>query len=652
MYIKNSKSDQSKNQKNDIIRKKVPHISLFDNINQIAYVADPKTYEILYVNTYFEKLLGENPIGKKCYEVFHNIEYPCSFCTNKKILNEKGKPYEWEHYNPVLKKSYLITDQIIKWSDGRDVRFEFAIDITKLKNKELKLQKTKQESREHAEELEKLMDLIPAAVWISKDSNCNVILGNKKANEFYDALEDEHVSESSIDGEKEFNFKNKKELNPIELSMHKAACIGKDVKHTELDMLTPSKKKISLWGNASPLFDEMGNVRGSIAAFLDISEQKKLQERIRKSEERLRLAQKAAEIGTWDWNIPTNELIWSEEIKDIFGIDPDDFEGTYDSFLGYVHPDDRRFVKDSVYLCLKEDKEYDIEHRIIHPDGSVHWVRENGDVIRDSNGDPLRMIGIVQEITQRKQNEKKITRLNYNLLHQTAELSAVNKELEAFSYSVSHDLRSPLRSIDGFSQALLEDYEELLDDEGKDYLNRIRKATSRMAELIEGLLKLSRITRHELEIKKINISKMSETIIDSFKKNNPKRNVNVTIHTNLVTNADKHLVQIAIENLIGNAWKFTNKKEKAHIEIGKTRKNGIKTFFIKDNGAGFNLKYADKLFTSFQRFHTVDEFEGNGIGLGIVSRVINKHGGDIWVDSEVGKGTTFYFTFEKEKNEG
>lgn len=649
------RSTRVESEKESIDIESVPQVSLFECINQIAYVADPKTYEILYVNKYFEKLLAENPVGKKCYEVFHRVNHPCSFCTNKKILSKKDKTYEWEHYNPVLNKHYLITDQIIKWSDGRDVRFEFAIDVSKLKEKDRKLRESEKKSRERAEELEKLMDLIPAAVWISNDSNCEIILGNKKANEFYEAIDGENVSAGSIHGEKNDVrrfFVNGKELQLDELPMQKAAIEGVDVKHTEIEVLTPGGEMITLWGNASPLFDSEDNVRGSIAAFLNISEQKNLQKRIAESEERLRLAQKAAEIGTWDWELGTNKLIWSDEIKEIFGLEHNDFGGDFDSFVKFIHPDDYDFVVESVNSSLKEGKDYDIEHRIIRPDKSIHWVRENGDVIRDHNGKPVRMIGIVQEITERKKVEEKIISLNHSLLRQTAELSAVNRELEAFSYSVSHDLRSPLRSIDGFSQALLEDYQFLFDKEGKDYLCRIRNATNRMADLIDALLKLSRITQHQLDLEKINLSKLSDSIINELKTDNPNRDVKIKIQDDLVTIADKHLVQIALDNLISNAWKFTSKKEKGFIEIGKTIREGEESFFIKDNGAGFDMKYASKLFVPFQRFHSNEEFEGMGIGLGIVSRVINKHGGKIWADSRVDNGSTFYFRLQKDRNEG
>jgi light-regulated signal transduction histidine kinase (bacteriophytochrome) len=297
---------------------------------------------------------------------------------------------------------------------------------------------------------------------------------------------------------------------------------------------------------------------------------------------------------------------------------------------------------------LKKDKEYDIEHRIIWPDNSIHWVRETGDVIRDKNGKAVRMVGIVQEITDRKKTEEKIKKLNENLLRHTTELAAINKELEAFSYSVSHDLRAPLRSIDGFSQALLEDYSDKLDEEGKDYLIRVRKATQHMGNIIDDLLKLSRITRRTLDTEKVNLGDLSKSIIDDLQKKESDRKVKVSIDDDLTVMGDKQLLNMALENIIENAWKFTNKKSNAKIEIGKTKKNNKDVFFVRDNGAGFDMNYVDKLFVPFRRLHSNDEFEGIGIGLGIVNRIIHRHGGEIWAEGREGEGATFYFSLRSE----
>jgi len=370
-------------------------------------------------------------------------------------------------------------------------------------------------------------------------------------------------------------------------------------------------------------------------------------EALRKSEERYRLAQQAAKIGSWDWDVLNDILDWSDTMEPMFGFRRGEFNRTYNAFLDCVHPKDRRFVDKSVNDCLKKDIDYDVEYRIIWPDNSIHWIRGTGNIIKDKNGTPIRMIGIVQDITDKREYEESIKKLNSNLLRHATELTSINKELEAFSYSVSHDLRAPLRSIDGFSHALLEDYYNKLDDNARDYIIRIRKATKRMSDIINDLLKLSQITRHSFEHERVNLSELSSSIISELHKENPNRRVKIELDDDLFVSGDKHLLYLALENLIGNSWKFTRKNPKAEIKIGKIIKNGKKVFFIKDNGVGFDMNYADKLFLPFQRLHSNDEFPGIGIGLGIVSRIINRHGGKIWAESKIGKGAKFYFTIRE-----
>ena len=224
------------------------------------------------------------------------------------------------------------------------------------------------------------------------------------------------------------------------------------------------------------------------------------------------------------------------------------------------------------------------------------------------------------------------------------ELEATNRELEAFSYSVSHDLRAPLRSIDGFSQILLEDYSDELDEEGKSYLGRVRAASQRMGRLIDDLLGLSRVTRGALRREPVDLSFEAREIITELCKREPERRVEAQVSDGLVAHGDTRLLRIALENLISNAWKFTEKEPEARIEFGITRLAGTSAYYVSDNGAGFDMAYADKLFGAFQRLHGAEEFEGTGIGLATVQRVVHRHGGRVWAEGEVGHGATFYFT--------
>ncbi len=231
----------------------------------------------------------------------------------------------------------------------------------------------------------------------------------------------------------------------------------------------------------------------------------------------------------------------------------------------------------------------------------------------------------------------------------TIKLTAANKELEAFSYSVSHDLRAPLRSIDGFSQALEEDYASKLDKEGKNFINRIRAATKRMSGLIDDMLILSRITRKKLHYKKVDLSKIANEIAEDLKKVQPERRVKFKIVSRLNIVADEGLIRIVLENLLGNAYKFTENNKNANIEFSISSTNGRKTYTISDNGVGFDMTYYDKLFSPFQRLHSEIEFKGTGIGLAIVQRIVHLHHGKVWAESKVGEGATFYFNLKSKK---
>ncbi len=244
------------------------------------------------------------------------------------------------------------------------------------------------------------------------------------------------------------------------------------------------------------------------------------------------------------------------------------------------------------------------------------------------------------------QNEEQ--RLRQMVEERTLKLQQSNQELEAFSYSVSHDLRAPLRAIDGFCQALLEDYYGKLDETGRGYLARVRHASQRMARLIDDLLGLSRVTRADLSWKPVNLSELVTASIANLREQHPTRSVDVTVAAGVVVEGDATLLGIAVDNLIGNAWKYTGKTDHATVEFGVEQSPSGTVYFVRDNGAGFDMAYADKLFGTFQRLHRADEFEGTGIGLATVRRVVQRHNGRIWAEAEPGRGATFYFTLGSE----
>jgi hypothetical protein len=281
-------------------------------------------------------------------------------------------------------------------------------------------------------------------------------------------------------------------------------------------------------------------------------------------------------------------------------------------------------------------------------DGRKQFLRVVKSPVMDLDGKIIGTQGIQFDITERKQAEEEVRRLNAELeervRQRTAQLETANKELEAFSYSVSHDLRAPLRAIDGFSRILLEDYSNKLDADGQDSLTRVRAASQRMGQLIDDLLQLSRLARSEMRRTPVDLSALARTLADDLQKLQPDRRVEFVIEPGLTANADAGLIRVVLENLLGNAWKFTGKQAAAKIEFGRATREGVSVYFVRDNGVGFDMKYASKLFGAFQRLHAATDFPGTGIGLATVQRIIHRHGGRVWAESEVGRGATFFFS--------
>ncbi len=371
----------------------------------------------------------------------------------------------------------------------------------------------------------------------------------------------------------------------------------------------------------------------------DITARKRAEEELRESEASLKRAQEIAHLGSWELDLVANRLTWSDEVYRIFGLRPQEFGATYEAFLERVHPDDRQKVDDAYRGSVRENRDtYEVEHRVVRQrTGEVRVVHERCEHFRDATGKIIRSVGMVHDITERKRAEDELRRAN-------AELDASNRELEAFSYSVSHDLRAPLRSMEGFSSALIEDYRDKLDEQGRRYLKHVQDASDLMARLIDDLLKLSRVTRGEMNREVVDLSDLARTTVAALEKAEPDRRVEVSIAPDITANGDRSLLRLALENLLGNAWKFTGKVASPRIEMGVTEHDGRQAYFVRDNGAGFDMAYADKLFQPFQRLHKASEYPGTGIGLATVQRIIRRHGGQVWVESEVGHGATFYFT--------
>jgi len=384
------------------------------------------------------------------------------------------------------------------------------------------------------------------------------------------------------------------------------------------------------------------DARLAIAA--NITQRKQMEEALRESDEKLRLLVGGVqEYAILMLDLEGRVTTWNEGAERIKGYRAEEIIGQH--FSKFYTPEAAALGKPALELKkAAEQGRFEEEGWRVRKDGSRFWASVVVTPLRDRTGQLRGFAKVTRDITERKQIEEQLERQRSELARSNTELIAANKELEAFSYSVSHDLRAPLRSIDGFSLALLEDYEEKLDAEGKDNLHRVRAATQRMGVLIDDLLDLSRVTRAGMKMQKVDLSVMGRAVAAELENSQPGRRTEFHIQEGLEAHADSNLMRIALENLLENAWKFTSKRESARIEFGQTNNNGSRVYFVRDDGAGFDSARATRLFGAFQRFHDKNDFPGTGVGLATVQRIVQRHGGRIWAESVPGKGATFYFT--------
>jgi PAS domain S-box-containing protein len=337
-------------------------------------------------------------------------------------------------------------------------------------------------------------------------------------------------------------------------------------------------------------------------------------------------------------------MLVNRQYERLFGVRREEIVGLTDHDL--FPPDVADDFRSNDLAAIAEGRPVRLEEIAPGDDGPHTYITVKFP-LKDASGRPYAICGISTDITERKRAEEEVRRLNEELeervRQRTAELEASTRELDAFAYSVSHDLRAPLRSLAGFSEVLLEDYAGVLDDVARGYLKRIEANADRMARMIDDLLDLSRATRVELRRKRVDISELAREVITDLRDAHPEREVDVRIADGLTTDGDAHLIRLVLTNLLGNAWKFTARSTPAVIEMDGTGPDrGV--FRIRDNGAGFDMRYAAKLFDPFQRLHSTSDFEGTGIGLAIVARIVHRHGGRIWAEGETGRGATFFFT--------
>jgi PAS domain S-box-containing protein len=402
--------------------------------------------------------------------------------------------------------------------------------------------------------------------------------------------------------------------------------------------------------NASVYRDPSGEVLGVSAAARDITQINRTEAALRVSEERLRALFDNAPIGIEDMALNGELVRVNPRFCEITGYTADELRRL--RIQDITHPDDLDAdLANLERLRSGEIDTFSMEKRDLRKDGGVVWIEASRALVRDPDGNPLLFVGAVRDITAQRQAEAEVRTLNADLEvrveRRTADLAQANKDLEAFGYSVSHDLRAPLRALSGYAEALLEEYGDGLGETGRGYAERIQAASERMATLIDDLLQLAQVSRSQMHLGPVDLSAEAAAVAGELQSVEPRRRIRITIQDGVQVTADRGLIRTVVQNLFENAWKFTARQEDATIEFGSMPADdaGI-CCFVRDNGAGFDQAYAAKLFQPFQRLHADTDFAGTGIGLASVQRIIERHGGRIWAQGAVDAGATFYFTLD------
>jgi PAS domain S-box-containing protein len=420
----------------------------------------------------------------------------------------------------------------------------------------------------------------------------------------------------------------------------------------ETKRLTKAGSMLDVRVAASRFHDHQGNPAGMLVILTDITQRKRAENALLESEERYRKLVECLPDGVGIHIDGKIVFVNPAAARDLGAEKPEDIVGR--PITDFIHSDSLLNIAEWLEKVVAEGASGPMqEHKLVRMDGRMIDAELAATSFPYYGRQALLTVG--RDITARKKAEQAIKTMNEELerrvAERTAQLEAANKELEAFAYSVSHDLRAPLRGMDGFSRVLLEDYAHVLDNQAKEYLHRIRRAARRMAQLIDDLLVLSRVTRRSMQREKVDLSALALNITGELRKNDADRQVECILQPGLVVEGDRSLLRVMLENLIRNAWKFTRAKERAKIEFGlysgtdsNAEVNAKPIYFVRDNGAGYDMAYADKLFSPFHRLHRPSEFPGTGIGLATAQRIIHRHGGKIWGEGVVDGGATFYFT--------
>ncbi|MBN2829969.1 MAG: PAS domain S-box protein [Candidatus Cloacimonetes bacterium] len=633
---------------------KNPHVTFYPSIQ--SWPEHSKTAETLLVRKEGDSVVFLNELRHKKHTAL-NLHFPLAEKKNLPAviaIEERAQITEGYDYRDVLVLSalrkipdtpwYLVSKidcgEVYKPIKNRALTLgsflAFLLFVTAFGISYFERRRELFSSRKQAEEWKATFDSVNDVIWLL-DKNCRILRSNNACKEMLGVTPEEILGKHCWE------------------VVHDSEYPIKECPFQEMSM-TKSRSRIELnvksrWFAATldPIVDNQGKIQGIVHIIRDITERKIAEGAIKEREERLQTIIDNAPFGAHTFELtPDNKLILigtNRSADDILHIDNKLLLGKelLEAFPGNKDTG----VPEAYREVLKTGKSFSSE-QVNYSDGTIVGAFD----VHAMQIAPNKVTAFFRDITEKKKADDEIKKLNESLEQRvaarTAELIIANRELEAFSHSVSHDLRAPLRGIDGISLIVLEEYGDKLDEKGKEYLQLIRDDTKNMGELIDALLSLAKTTRADMSMKRTNLSLIVERNKIEFDRQYPEREISYKIEPDLFAYGDSQLLEIVINNLIANAVKYTSKREKAIIEFGKTMKEGKEVFFVKDNGVGFDMKYYSKLFGTFQRLHSSKDFPGTGIGLATVKRVLERHGGSVWADSKENEFAAFYFTLKEE----
>jgi len=552
---------------------------------------------------------------------------PTLACMDRHIASHGVEPYYNEvryHHRDGSTVWVLCAGRVIEWDDAGNPLHMVGchVDITRLKEAEAKLQR----SEAHLREAQRIGNL---GSWTFELATERILWSDQLYRIFGLSLDTVLV-----------NFEDlQQRFHPEDRERHRQVVDQLLSTHEPYDeefrIVRPDGTEVMINVRGETLCNDQGVVTHLTGTAQDVTQRKRAERQMEEISLRLSVALDSGRIGTWTIDLQTEAVTWDDRLLHIYGLDHG--PTSLGEWLQTFHREDLPLLEADLVRVLSGAQPTSQTLRFFRQDGELRWVRATALMETDASGQPWRMIGTMIDITEAKLAEEQIRQTS-------AQLEASNRELEAFAYSVSHDLRAPLRAIDGFSQALLEDYGDRVDADGQDYFRRIRHNIQRMGQLIDDLLRLSRVSRAAMHYQWVDLSALVQEQVAELQRDEPERCVDLHLTPDLTAWADRTLMQVVITNLVQNAWKFTSHHPQAHITFGQTQQDGETVYFLQDDGAGFDMAYANQLFGVFQRLHNTDEFPGTGIGLATVQRIIHRHGGRVWAEATVEQGATLSFT--------